>query len=67
MASPLLEKMNRTDAVIFDVPGVGGSPAPKKPYRLSCMAALGNGLMRKLGYERFDVAGVSWGGALAQQ
>ncbi|MGL4287058.1 MAG: poly(3-hydroxyalkanoate) depolymerase [Phreatobacter sp.] len=67
MASPLLEKLNQTDAVIFDIPGIGGSPAPAKPYRMSCIATLGHDLMRKLGHERFDVAGLSWGGALAQQ
>lgn len=67
MATPLLNELRGTDAVIFDMPGIGGSPAPAKPYRMSCVAKLGHDLMRQLGHARFDVAGVSWGGALAQQ
>lgn len=54
--------------VIFDIPGVGGSPAPRLPYRLSGVARLGHELMPKLGYDwTVDVLGVSWGGAVAQQ
>jgi poly(3-hydroxyalkanoate) depolymerase len=67
MAEPLMAEMSRTSTVIFDIPGIGGSPMPVRPYRLSCMAKLAHALMGKLGYSRFDVAGVSWGGALAQQ
>src|SRR5262245_55000700 len=55
-------------AVIFDVPGIGGSPAPRLPYRFSGIAALGDQVMGKFGYNRtIDVLGVSWGGAVAQQ
>ncbi|PIB26003.1 hypothetical protein BFP76_13580 [Amylibacter kogurei] len=53
--------------VTFDVPGVGKSPAPKAPYRpvlLSKMAAI---LLDKLGIDKVDVFGISWGGAIAQQ
>jgi poly(3-hydroxyalkanoate) depolymerase len=55
-------------AVTFDVPGVGGSPMPRWPYRFSGVARLGDQLMHKLGYGRaIDVLGISWGGAVAQQ
>jgi poly(3-hydroxyalkanoate) depolymerase len=55
-------------AVTFDVPGVGGSPMPRWPYRFSGVARLGDQLMDKLGYDRaIDVLGISWGGAVAQQ
>jgi poly(3-hydroxyalkanoate) depolymerase len=54
--------------VIFDIPGVGGSPAPRLPYRFSSVARLGHELMPRLGYDwTVDVLGVSWGGAVAQQ
>lgn len=53
--------------VTFDVPGVGGSPAPRLPYRLSWLSRLANKLLNKLDIGAVDVFGVSWGGALAQQ
>jgi poly(3-hydroxyalkanoate) depolymerase len=54
--------------VVFDIPGVGGSPAPRLPYRFSGIARLGRDLMPRLGYDwTTDVLGVSWGGAAAQQ
>lgn len=55
------------DVVRFDVPGVGGSPTPWLPYGLPCLAALAVRMLSELGYNRFDVLGISWGGALAQQ
>ena len=51
----------------FDVPGTGGSPAPRIPYRFSMYAWLVTKMLDKLGYQQVDVLGVSWGGALAQQ
>jgi poly(3-hydroxyalkanoate) depolymerase len=52
----------------FDVPGVGGSPTPRLPYRFSGLARLGQELLPKLGYQgAADVLGISWGGAVAQQ
>jgi poly(3-hydroxyalkanoate) depolymerase len=57
----------RVTVVRFDVPGVGGSPAPRLPYSMARLAALAGAMLRQLGYHRFDVLGISWGGALAQQ
>src|SRR6184192_1188053 len=51
----------------FDVPGTGGSPAPRIPYRFSAHARLVTKMLDQLGYQQVDVLGVSWGGALAQQ
>jgi poly(3-hydroxyalkanoate) depolymerase len=51
----------------LDVPGVGGSPRPLLPYRPSRLARLAAGLVTALGYAQVDVAGVSWGGGIAQQ
>jgi poly(3-hydroxyalkanoate) depolymerase len=54
--------------IIFDIPGIGESAAPLLPYRFSRLARLAVRLLDKLGITGpVDVAGVSWGGALAQQ
>jgi poly(3-hydroxyalkanoate) depolymerase len=67
LAKPFLEALTSTTAIIFDVPGVGGSPRPLLPYRPSRLARLAVGLVKELGHAEVDVAGVSWGGAIAQQ
>jgi poly(3-hydroxyalkanoate) depolymerase len=55
------------EVVRFDVPGVGGSPATLLPYALPFLAGLAVRMLGELGYDRFDVLGISWGGSLAQQ
>jgi poly(3-hydroxyalkanoate) depolymerase len=67
LAKPFLEALTNKTAIIFDVPGVGGSPRPLLPYRPSTLARLAAALMAELGYTEIDVAGVSWGGGIAQQ
>jgi len=67
LAKPFLTALKQTEAIIFDIPGVGGSPLPAFPYRPSTIARLAMGLVERLGHEQVDVAGVSWGGTLAQQ
>jgi poly(3-hydroxyalkanoate) depolymerase len=67
LAKPFLEALTSTTAIIFDVPGVGGSPRPLLPYRPSRLARLAAALIAELGYTEIDVAGVSWGGGIAQQ
>ena len=65
---PFIAAMPGVEIVIFDIPGVGGSPTPFLPYRFSSLARLADKLLAKLGYTgQVDVLGVSWGGALAQQ
>jgi poly(3-hydroxyalkanoate) depolymerase len=65
---PFVDALDASIEVVrFDVPGVGGSPDGPLPYRFSSLAFLVSRLMKKLGYERMDVLGISWGGALAQQ
>ena len=67
LAKPFLEALTDTTAIIFDVPGVGGSSMPALPYRPSTLARLAAGLVAELGCNEIDVAGVSWGGGVAQQ
>lgn len=54
------------EVVSFDVPGVGGSPMPVRPYRFTGLCRLTGRLLTVLGYERADVLGISWGGGVAQ-
>jgi poly(3-hydroxyalkanoate) depolymerase len=67
LAKPFLLALSKTAAIIFDVPGIGGSPLPPLPYRPSTLARLAARLVDQLGHRQVDVAGVSWGGGLAQQ
>jgi len=57
----------RRPVIRFDMPGVGGSPAPVVPYHLATMPSLLADLLDQLGYAHADVLGISWGGGLAQQ
>jgi poly(3-hydroxyalkanoate) depolymerase len=66
--APFLDALDPALSVIrFDVPGVGGSAPAALPYRFSGLARLVTDMLTQLGHRRFDVLGVSWGGALAQQ
>jgi poly(3-hydroxyalkanoate) depolymerase len=57
----------RRPVIRFDMPGVGGSPAPVIPYHLATLPSLLAGLLDQFGHEQADVLGISWGGGLAQQ
>jgi poly(3-hydroxyalkanoate) depolymerase len=54
------------EVIRFDPPGVGGSPLPIRPYRFTGLCRLIAALLTELGYDRVDVLGISWGGAVAQ-
>ena len=64
---PFLEALKDTPTILFDVPGVGGSPMPNLPYRPASLARMAKNLLEILGHDQVDVSGVSWGGGLAQQ
>lgn len=58
---------SRREVIRFDVPGVGGSPAPTVPYVLSTLTPVLADLLDQLGHTgQADVMGFSWGGGLAQ-
>lgn len=63
---PFAEKMTSRDLVIFDMPGVGGSPDPVVPYNAVTMSLATTALLDQLQIQQADVMGVSWGGAMAQ-
>jgi poly(3-hydroxyalkanoate) depolymerase len=67
MMAPLADWIDDRDIVTFDMPGVGGSPPPRLPYRPWMMARLAMRFLDTLGYDKVDVMGVSWGGGMAQQ
>jgi poly(3-hydroxyalkanoate) depolymerase len=67
LTEPFFAAFDGPEAIVFDIPGVGGSPAPRLPYRPSTLARLTARLLDQLGHAKVDVLGVSWGGALAQQ
>lgn len=68
LLQPFVDELSPGLEVIrFDVPGIGGSPLPRLPYHMSTFAPLLGALVRRLGYDRVDVMGFSWGGGLAQQ
>lgn len=64
---PFIEALPAREALVFDMPGIGRSPMWVIPRRFSGLAQLTDRLLTRLGYGMVDVAGVSWGGALAQQ
>ena len=64
---PFFDALERTRGIIFDVPGVGGSPMPALPYRAGTIARLAKGVVEQLGHDEVDVSGISWGGGMAQQ
>jgi poly(3-hydroxyalkanoate) depolymerase len=68
LLQPFVEALDpRRPVIRFDLPGIGGSPAPVLPYHLVTLPSLLAGLLDQLGYGQADVLGISWGGGLAQQ
>lgn len=64
---PFIDALTGREVIVFDMPGIGRSPLWLIPRRFSGIARLTDKLLDRLGYGSVDVAGVSWGGAVAQQ
>jgi poly(3-hydroxyalkanoate) depolymerase len=68
LLEPFVDALDpRIEVVTFDVPGAGGSPTPRLPYNFPMLAWFLARLLDQLGYDEFDILGISWGGGLAQQ
>ncbi|MHC1558813.1 poly(3-hydroxyalkanoate) depolymerase [Actinomycetospora sp. C-140] len=68
LLDPFVDALDPDRGVIrFDVPGIGGSAKPLVPYHMTTFAPLVAKLLDRLGHDRVDVLGISWGGGLAQQ
>ena len=67
LLEPFVDALDPALEVIrFDVPGVGGSPLPVRPYRFTGLCRLTSQMLDTLGYDTVDVLGISWGGGVAQ-
>lgn len=66
-AAPLLAQIHDREVWTLDMPGVGGSPDAVLPYTAPTMAAMVMEIADRFGQKQIDLAGFSWGGALAQQ
>jgi poly(3-hydroxyoctanoate) depolymerase len=67
LLEPIAGWMPEREVITFDIPGVGHSPLPNLPYRVTGIAHLAVQVLDHFGHTRADVLGVSWGGAAAQQ
>jgi poly(3-hydroxyalkanoate) depolymerase len=68
LLEPFTHALGGIETIVFDLPGVGGTPPTMFPYRMRGLARFTERMLDELGYrDRVDVLGVSWGGALAQQ
>jgi poly(3-hydroxyalkanoate) depolymerase len=67
LLDPFARRLAGREVITFDIPGVGHSPLPRRPYRLRNIAGLAARVLDHFGHARCDAMGVSWGGALAQQ
>lgn len=63
----LHEDLTGLQVISFDAPGTGRSSTPLGPYRMSALADMAAELLDRLGQDRVDVVGYSFGGVLAQQ
>ena len=65
---PFVRAMTGRRVILFDVPGTGGSHASWFWPNFPAYARVAVGILDQLGHQgSFAVAGVSWGGGLAQQ
>ncbi|MDA4845146.1 alpha/beta fold hydrolase [Hoeflea poritis] len=66
-AERFITSFQNVRVITFDVPGVGGTPTPTLPYRMSHIADMAAALLDRLDIHKVHVFGVSWGGGAAQQ
>ena len=67
MLLPFIDAVPDLDVITFDAPGAGRSATPALPWRFAQHAELAARVMDDYGVATANLAGISWGGALAQQ
>jgi pimeloyl-ACP methyl ester carboxylesterase len=66
MWAPMEDALPDTRLIAFDAPGTGRSQTPFLPLSIELLASLSEQLLDRLGYDRVDVLGYSFGGLIAQ-
>jgi poly(3-hydroxyoctanoate) depolymerase len=64
---PLAERLAGRDLIMVDHPGTGRSQTPQRALSMAEIAKLYVSVLDRLGVDRFDVLGFSFGGTVAQQ
>lgn len=64
---PLMAELPGRPIIAFDAAGAGRSDVPENATSIAGHAAMLTEVLDKLGVEVFDILGISWGGAVAQQ
>ncbi|HEX3607015.1 MAG TPA: poly(3-hydroxyalkanoate) depolymerase [Candidatus Dormibacteraeota bacterium] len=67
MWAPFVSALSGHQLILFDAPGTGHSSRTRQPVRMRRLSRVVVGILDQLGYDRVDVLGYSFGGALAQQ
>lgn len=68
LVRPFVNALPDVEVIIFDMPGIGESEVGMLPKRFRGLAKMSARVLDRLGYTgKVDVAGVSWGGAMAQE
>lgn len=65
--SQLASLADQFTVVAWDAPGAGSSPNPTDDFRINDWANVLAGFLDKIGVDRANVLGLSWGGVLAQE
>lgn len=67
LLEPVATALGNRPVVSFDMPGVGQSPDPLVPYTAATMALTAQAVLDRMGIDKVDLLGISWGGGIAQQ
>jgi poly(3-hydroxyalkanoate) depolymerase len=67
LLAPFVRWLPEREVITFDIPGVGHSLMPPRPYRLRHIVRLACGVLDHYAHRQVDVLGISWGGGAAQQ
>jgi pimeloyl-ACP methyl ester carboxylesterase len=67
MWEPLVGRLADFHTIAFDAPGTGLSPPTAVPPTIPCYAQMIQAMVARLGHDRVDVLGYSFGGGVAQE
>ena len=67
LLDPFVAEMEDSQLILWDPPGIGGSPVPMRPPSIPHVARAALRVLDHVGLQQVDVVGLSWGGFVAQQ